>query len=414
MAQPTDDTPKTTAEDEAQLRKLVAAVQRRAPLDAFTLLDREPDETVAAVLARLPPAFATQVLLRFPEERQTAIVPEVSGELGEQWSLNLEFPEDSVGRLMSEPAGVFRPGTRVQDAIEQIRELTRTVFITYAYVTDETERLLGVVVMRDLLLAEPEETLGDIMVTQPFAFRPETPIDEAMRAVVHRHYPVYPVCDEENRLIGLVPGYLLFEQHTFNLTAQSGRMVGVDEEEHYGTPWRRCFKWRHPWLQINLLTAFLAAAVVGGFEQTIAQVVALAVFLPVLAGQAGNTGVQALAVTVRGLTLGEFGQEAMKKLLAKEALLGAGNGALVGVPAAAAMYAYALMTGAPQAALLALTVFLAMIGSCVASGLSGVVVPLMLKRYGVDPAAASGIFVTTATDVASLGLFLGCATLLVL
>jgi magnesium transporter len=414
MAQPTDDTPKTTAEDEAQLRKLVAAVQRRAPLDAFTLLDREPDETVAAVLARLPPAFATQLLLRFPEERQAAIVPEVSGELGEQWSLNLEFPEDSVGRLMSEPAGVFRPGTLVKDAIEQIRELTRTVYITYAYVTDEAERLLGVVVMRDLLLAGPDETLADIMVAQPFAFRPGTPIDEAMRAVVHRHYPVYPVCDEENRLIGLVPGYLLFEQHTFNLTAQSGRMVGVDEEEHYGTPWRRCFKWRHPWLQINLLTAFLAAAVVGGFEQTIAQVVALAVFLPVLAGQAGNTGVQALAVTVRGLTLGEFGQEAMKKLLAKEALLGAGNGALVGVPAAAAMYAYALMTGAPQAALLALTVFLAMIGSCVASGLSGVVVPLMLKRYGVDPAAASGIFVTTATDVASLGLFLGCATLLVL
>jgi magnesium transporter len=413
MAEPTDQIP-TTAGDEAQLRKLVAAVQRRAPLDAFALLDREPDETVAAVLARLPQAFATQVLLRFPEERQAAIVPEVSGELGEQWSLNLEFPEDSVGRLMSEPAGVFRPDTRVREAIEQIRELSRTVFITYAYVTDEAERLLGVVVMRDLMLAEPEETLADIMVTQPFAFRPDTPIDEAMRAVVHRHYPVYPVCDAQDRLIGLVPGYLLFEQHTFNLTAQSGRMVGVDEEEHYGTPWRRCFKWRHPWLQINLLTAFLAAAVVGGFEQTIAQVVALAVFLPVLAGQAGNTGVQALAVTVRGLTLGEFGQEAMRRLMAKEALLGAGNGALVGIPAAAAMYAYALITGAPQAPLLALTVFLAMIGSCVASGLAGVVVPLTLRRFGVDPAAASGIFVTTATDVASLGLFLGCATLLVL
>jgi magnesium transporter len=154
--------------------------------------------------------------------------------------------------------------------------------------------------------------------------------------------------------------------------------------------------------------------VVGSFEQAIAQVVALAVFLPVLAGQAGNTGVQALAVTVRGLTLGEFGQEAMKKLMAKEALLGAGNGALVGVIAAAAMYAYAQLTGTAQAGLLALTVFLAMVGSCVASGLSGVVVPLALRRFGVDPAAASGIFVTTTTDVASLGLFLGCATLLVL
>ncbi len=319
-----------------------------------------------------------------------------------------------MGRLMSEPAGVFRADTRVSEAIQQIRELSQRVLITYAYVTDEQERLLGVVVMRDLMLAEADEPLSEVMVTQPFAFHPETPINDAMRAVVHRHYPAYPVCDENNRLIGLVPGYLLFEQHAFNLTAQSGRMVGVDEEEHFGTPWRRCFKWRHPWLQINLMTAFLAAAVVGGFEQTIAQVVALAVFLPVLAGQAGNTGVQALAVTVRGLTLGEFGQEAMKRLMAKETLLGAGNGAVVGVVAAAAMYGYAVLSEAPNAPMLALTVFLAMVGSCMASGLSGVVVPLTLKRFGVDPAAASGIFVTTATDVTSLVLFLGCATVLVL
>jgi magnesium transporter len=414
MARTVEKPKPSTSLDEGQLHKLITEVQRRAPLDAFIMLDPEPDEVVAAVLAGLPAAFATQILLHFPEERQAVIVPAVSGDIGEQWSFNLEFPEDSVGRLMSEPAGVFHADMRVADAIEQIRELAKSVLITYAYVTDEQERLLGVVVMRDLMLAEPDEQLSDVMVTQPFAFHPDTPIDEAMHAVVHRHYPVYPVCDANNRLIGLVPGYLLFEQHTFNLTAQSGRMVGVDEEEHFSTPWRQCFKWRHPWLQINLVTAFLAAAVVGGFEQTIAQVVALAVFLPVLAGQAGNTGVQALAVTVRGLTLGEFGQEAMKRLMAKETLLGAGNGALVGLPAAAAMYGYAVFSKAPNAPMLALTVFLAMVGSCMASGLSGVVVPLALKKFGVDPAAASGIFVTTATDVTSLVLFLGCATLLVL
>lgn len=414
MAESAEARDSVASTDDPHIRKLVTEVQRRAPLDALALLDPEEDEVVAQVLAQLPAAFATQILLRFPEERQTAIVPEVSGDIGEQWSANLEFEEDSVGRLMTEPAGVFRPDTRVSDAIEQIRELAKHVLITYAYITDENERLVGVIVMRDLMLAAPDDVLSEHMITHPFAFHPDTPLDEAMHAVVHRHYPVYPVCDGEGRLIGLVPGYLLFEQHAFNLTAQSGRMVGVDEEEHYGTPWLRCFKWRHPWLQINLVTAFLAAAVVGGFEATIAQVVALAVFLPVLAGQAGNTGVQALAVTVRGLTLGEFGPEALRRLLAKEALLGAGNGAAVGVIAAAAMYVYAQMTDAPAAWMLALTVFVAMVGSCMASGLSGVVVPLMLKRFGVDPAAASGIFVTTATDITSLGLFLGCATVLVL
>jgi magnesium transporter len=138
------------------------------------------------------------------------------------------------------------------------------------------------------------------------------------------------------------------------------------------------------------------------------------VFLPVLAGQAGNTGCQALAVTVRGLTLGEYGHEAMRTLVSKESLLGLLNGLLVGVVAAAAMVVYAQMTHTPDAWMLGLVVLMAMVGSCVTSGIAGVIVPLLLRRFDVDPASASGIFVTTATDVASMGMFLGCATLLVL
>lgn len=404
----------TDAADEAQVRKLVTAVQKRAPMDAAEILTREDDETIGKVLGRLHQTLALKILLRFPEERRGEIVPEVTGQFGEQWSVNQRYPADSIGRLMEPVVAVFGMGVTVRQSIERIRELVRESLFTYAYVVDDEERLRGVVVMRDLLFAEAEDLLIHIMVEDPFYFHPETVIDEAMRAVVHRHYPVYPVCDRDGKLLGLVQGYMLFEEQAFEISAQPGRMVGVDKEEHLATSWATCLKFRHPWLQLNLVTAFLAAAVVGTFQETISQVVVLAAFLPVLAGQSGNTGCQALAVTLRGLTLGEFKAGLHRQVVAKEALLGLLNGLLVGLVAGLAMYLYASQNQAQSPWSLALVVMLAMVGACVASGVTGVLVPLTLKRFGADPATASSIFLTTATDVTSMGLFLWLAKMLVL
>jgi magnesium transporter len=224
---------------------------------------------------------------------------------------------------------------------------------------------------------------------------------------------VYPVCDAEGKLLGLVRGQMLFEAQAIELTAQPGTMVGVEKEERLSTPWSRSLKFRHPWLQLNLFTAFIAAAVVGLFEHTIDRIVVLAVFLPVLAGQSGNTGCQALAVALRGITLGEVKDGKAKALVAKEALLGLLNGALVGVSAGLGMFIYAKMQKNPSALILGVIVFLSMIASCVISGVFGALVPLCLKKLGADPATASSIFLTTATDVVSMGTFLGLATLLV-
>ncbi|MEO6027191.1 MAG: magnesium transporter [Candidatus Binatia bacterium] len=157
----------------------------------------------------------------------------------------------------------------------------------------------------------------------------------------------------------------------------------------------------------NLLTAFIAASVVGVFEETIDKVVALAVLLPVLAGQLGNTGCQALAVTIRGITLGELTSAGARTLVAKEAWLGFLNGIGTGVSAGIGMLVFADSKGDPNAPLLALIVLLAMVGACVMSGIFGALVPLILRRLGADPATASSIFLTTATDVASMGLFPG-------
>jgi len=197
------------------------------------------------------------------------------------------------------------------------------------------------------------------------------------------------------------------------LSAQPGAMVGVEKEERLATPWFRSLRLRHPWLQLNLLTAFVAAAVVGLFQETIDRLLILTMFLPVLAGQSGNTGSQALAVTLRSVFLGELNLGREKALIMKEALLGLLNGALVGMVAAICMYVVASVKHMSNALMLSVVVFVAMIGSCVISGSCGAIVPLVLKKLGADPVIASSIFLTTATDVASMGLLLGLAAVFV-
>jgi magnesium transporter len=354
-----------------------------------------------------------QILWRLPEAKRRAVFALLPADKREQWTLNVDYPEESVGRLMDPPLGVLRPDQTVTDAIAELRELAGRALVTYGFVLDAAGRLIGVVVFRDLLFADPSSRVEQVMLREPFSLRPRTPVLEAMKDVVRRHYPVYPVCEEDGRLVGIVRGQTLFEHQAFEISAQSGRMVGVEKEERVATPWQRSLMFRHPWLQFNLLTAFIAAAVVGIFEETIDQVVALAVFLPVLAGQSGNTGCQALAVTIRGLTLGELTSAGARNLVAKEAWLGFLNGIGTGLTAGLGMLVFSYSKGAANGATLALVVLLAMVGACVASGVFGALVPLTLRRLGADPATASSIFLTTATDVASMGLFLGLATVLV-
>ena len=398
--------------DETATATLLALVKQRAPLDAASMLAGEPIATIQAVLTRLRPALAIRLLRHLPQDIARQIHIDAASTLNSQWQLNRDYPEGVLGRYMEHPQAVYPPEMCAGDAIEDIRKISQDTLITYANVADADNKLLGLVVMRDLMLAARDAPLHGIMLQNPFYLSPHTTIGDAMQASVRRHYPVYPVCDAERHLVGILQGFVLFEEHAFELSAQSGRMVGVEKEEHLHTPWLTSFKCRHPWLQLNLLTAFLAAFVVGVFEDTISQVVLLAVFLPVLAGQSGNTGGQSLAITLRAMTLHEFKDHSFRHALVKEGLLGLANGLLVGLTAAAAMYAYASYSGNAAALTLAFVVLVAMLGSCIVSGICGVMIPVTLKKFGTDPATASTIFLTTATDVFSMGMFLGVAALL--
>lgn len=376
-------------------------------------LSVQDDDAVAAALQTLGPLLGRAVLDRFEPERRLRIAAAAERAGADRWLSGSAWPEGSVGRLMEDTPAVFTAETTVAEAVARLRTLPARSGITYVFVVDAQRHLIGVVAFRELTFADPGQRLREVMIPEPFALSPTTAVIDAMREVVRRHYPVYPVADAEGRLLGLVRGARLFEAQAWEISAQAGSMVGVEKEERIATPWTRSFRFRNPWLQVNLLTTFITAAVVGSFQETIDRIVLLAVFLPVLSDQCNNTGCQALAVTLRGMTFGELKAGRGWMLLAKEAWLGLLNGATTGLVAAAAMFGLAYHQGNPQAGILAAITFAAMTGSCALAGLVGAGVPQLLKRFGADPATASSIFLTKATDVASLGAFLGLAAWLV-
>ncbi len=390
---------------------LAAELLRLGSRPAARRLAALSPEEAAGALELMNPMAAGDILWELETAERQRIAAAAPAERGEQWLRERAWAEGTVGRLMENPRAVFRPETTVGEAVEELRELVKRSLITYGFVTDAAGKLVGVFAFRDLLFAERGQTLAAIAIPNPFALRPEMKLVDAMQAVVTRHYPAYPVVDAAGRLLGMVRGHVLFEAEAFEISAQAGKMAGVGKEERLLTPWLQSLKSRHPWLQLNLLTAFVAAAVVGFFQDTIDRVVVLAAFLPVLAGQSGNTGCQALAVTLRGLTLGEVKPGLLGRIVSKEVLLGFFNGLLVGAVAGAGMFFYARSQGTANPLVLGLIVWGAMVLACVASGISGTLIPLGLRRLGADPATASSIFLTTMTDVASMGTFLGLASM---
>ena len=388
-------------------------VSRLDTQTAVERLDLRDPVEVAKLLAGLPQARALSILTALSEEARERILD--AAPAGTDWMDSLRYPEGTVGRLLEDPPAVFRSGTSVATAVDILRETIRQRMVTYLFVVDPGNKLLGVVAFRELLYADRSQPLDQVMLRAPFFLQPETTLVQAMREVVTRHYPVYPVCEADGTLVGQVRGQTLFEQQAFEISAQAGSMVGVEKEERLATPLMRSFKFRHPWLQINLLTVFITAAVVGSFQGTIDKIVVLAMFLPVLGGQSGNLGCQSLAVVLRGMTLGELRGTRIVALIAKEGTLGLLNGVVTGALAGIAMFIVASRhpeNGSPV--YLGLITMVAMSISCMVAGIAGTTIPLILKRVGADPATASSIFLTTITDVCSMGSFLAMVTWLLL
>ena len=364
-----------------------------------------PDKLRTPLLAELDPSPCAALLNRLePETRArylTSLNPEIARELGEL----MLFPPDTAGQLMDPRVMAFRTDTGAREALSRLRR-SKLRALLEIYVTDEDGRLNGRVEMQDLALAEPGQTLADITRHIVAAVQSLTPREEVVEILEQHKLPVLPVVDINGRLVGVIhqAGLLTALQEETSLDIQT--MVGASKDERALSKVPFAVIKRLPWLQINLLTAFLAASVVGLFESTIARFTALAVLMPVVAGQSGNAGAQALAVTMRGLALREIGVRHWVRVVFKEVNVGLLNGIAIAVTTGVAVYFWSRSFG------LSLVIGISMVLSMIAAGFSGAIIPIALTRMGQDPAQSSSIVLTTVTDVVGFFSFLGIATLL--
>ncbi|MGQ0699663.1 MAG: magnesium transporter [Panacagrimonas sp.] len=384
---------------------LVAAWPNLGADRGAALLAKMSETLARNLLENLLPTEAVRFLGAMHRDDCTRLLGALEPDLGSQLRELMTYPDDTAGRLMDTRVITFRPDMTAAAALQTLR-MSRTRVVRTVFVVDAQNRLSGQVPIQQLAVAEPEVCLRDLAQPVPAAVNAMDPRDEVVETVEKHRLTDLPVVDLDGRLIGLIQHGMLVQALQEEAAADIGAMVGVSPQERaLSKPWFAVKK-RLPWLQINLLTAFLAAAVVGMFENTIAQFTALAVLLPVVAGQSGNAGAQALAVTMRGLALREVTARQWLSVTSKEVGVGLMNGLAVALTCGLAVWIWSGSFG------LVLVIASSMVLAMVAAGFAGAIVPMVLTRMGQDPAQSSSIILTTVTDIAGFFSFLGIATLL--
>ena len=377
-------------------------LSRSRATQVFCMLD---DEQQRDVLREAPPRLAIALLIDIKKDERDALLASLPAAVREDLERLQHYDEDSAGRLLDRPYDTIRSDMTVADALEVLRR-SGTRRARTVYVVDRENRLVGRVDMQTMAMATRDQQLEELLEPVEATLFATAPRSEVVELLERHSVDSLPVIDVEGRLLGVVRYATLFNAIEAVATESLQKMVGVSADERALSPPLFSVKRRLPWLHINLLTAFLAAAVVGFFESLIAQFTALAVLLPVVAGQSGNAGSQALAVTMRGLALREIGTREWRKVLSKELRVGVIDGLALAVTCGLAVFVWSQSLG------LAIVIGVAMVLSMIAAGISGAVVPILLIRIGQDPATASSIILTTVTDVAGFISFLGTATLL--
>jgi magnesium transporter len=373
---------------------------------AATLLERADDAFLQAVLPKLEPQLLTALLMHLPEAQRERLKPYISSAIQAQIRELLEYPQGSVGRVVTTDYLSFDREVAAKDAIAKIRVLSRKRRpASYAYVVDSDKRLLGVLNMHDLMIAPPAEKLEAIMVRDVLSFHGFTDIQDAAAEFARRRFFAAPVVDSDNRMIGIIKAERLLKGVQDDTAQGIQKMVGVSGDEKPFSSILFSLKKRLLWLHINLVTAFMAAGVVAVFEDVIARITVLAVFLPVVAGQGGNAGAQSLAVVMRGIVMREIPPDRVPRLILKEGGLGAANGLIIGIVTAGVAW---LWHGSPY---LGLVIGLGMFFNLIFAGLAGASIPLAMKKIGIDPAQSSSIILTTVTDILGFFAFLGFAVL---
>lgn len=357
-------------------------------------------------LSRILDEIEFSLLIRkCPQEKQTAVLDKLDQEQKEHLNEYIYYPENTAGSIMRSAFYAFYEGDLVKDVITQIKNRKKRT-VNVVFIIDENLRLKGYVNIYKLLIANGEDKLGKLLKPVTSTVTDMTTKDEIIDIVTKLPIHDLAVVNTDNRLIGVIDSSGLLESIQDDAYSDLQTMVGASKDERALSPFFFSVRKRLPWLEINLLTAFLAAFVVGMFEGIIAKFTALAVLLPVVAGQSGNAGAQALAVTMRGLTLREITSKKWLTIALKELRVGLISGIAIAITCALAVYFWSSNIG------LCLVIFSSMIVAMTIACVSGAMVPIVLKKFGLDPAQSSSIVLTTVTDVAGFFTFLGVATLL--
>jgi len=373
---------------------------------AETLLLNLPDANAASLLSALDPVRSANLLDRLEAERCEYYLALLSVPLAEEISRLLEYPADSAGRLMDARITVLRGSMTAAEAIAHLRTSHQSGRIRNIFLVDSSGRMEATVDLQDMVLAETEATLEQLAKALEITVSALEPREEVVNILEQSHVEELPVLDVNGRLLGVIRSETLRKALREDASADLQTMVGASKDERALSPPFFAARKRILWMHVNLVTAFIAASVVGLFENTIAQFTALAVLMPVVAGMGGNMGSQALAVTIRGLALREITTRHWLKVFFKEARIGLMNGILIALTTSLVVLLWSQNSG------LALVIGLAMAISLSLACVAGAMVPIILTRFGQDPAQSSAIFLTTITDITGFMSFLGIATLL--
>lgn len=372
---------------------------------ATSVLKQLKADQASRILAAMDPIGAALLLRSLDQQARSAMLAKLDPQLARELDDLMSYPEGTAGRLM-QPRAPSMPAQRTaRQALARLRRLASRDAAVLV-VTDDDGKLAGLANLADVVRADPATQLANIVQATPVRVDALTTREEIIDLFSRYRLQVLPVVDLDNRLLGVIHQSSVIQAAQEEAAADMQAMVGASRDERALSSPVFAMRKRLPWLNINLVTAFLAAAVVGLFENTIAQFTALAVLLPVVAGQSGNTGAQALAVIMRGLALREIRVRNWQRVIVKEVLAGVLNGTAIAIVTGLGVLVWSRSPG------LALVIAVAMVISMALAGLAGAAIPLILTRLRQDPAQSASIILTTITDVVGFFSFLGLATLL--
>ncbi len=395
----------------------IELIKTQSVVNAVQIWEHLPQDVAAEVLVALPDELALQCLQKGDSVHAARVIKRLAPDVfhyyqerldtGKRQELEIlvQYPEDSAGTLMDVRFLPLYEDISVREALHRIRK-SKPKFSRYLFLLDEQGKLKSRIGIQQLALADGDEKLSNLCKPVLAAVVATATREEVVEQFEVHKVTDLPVVDVQGRLLGVVLHDVLVDESLKETSLDILTMVGVSKDERGLSSVGFVVKKRLPWLLINLATAFLAASVVGIFESTIAQFTALAVLLPVVAGQSGNTGAQALAVTMRGLALREIGVSHWWRVARKETGAGFINGIAIAITTALGVLVWSGSIG------LAMVIAISMVISMILAGISGVIIPVLLLRVGQDPASSSSIILTTVTDVVGFFSFLGIATLL--